>query len=197
MVTRRKTRKKRKDRESIRAGTFRDNLFPGEPGWIKLFAKGDTHFDRDKIVNAAEDMSSCLMSKRLTNTLKIRLEYRKDLKDKDATVAGFQLCQSKGSCFPKRHYVKLKKTKDTRDFLNTLAHEMIHVQQRATGRLQKRLWSSDKKVHCRWEGKEVGVCTDIPYTERPWEIEAYKTADDIVSCYKHKCWKTRGIRKCI
>jgi hypothetical protein len=46
----------------------------------------------------------------------------------------------------------------------TIFHEMVHIDQYVTGRLVK---TGDKAF---WRGQEVHV--DVPYLERPWEVEA-------------------------
>ena len=60
------------------------------------------------------------------------------------------------------------------NILETIAHELVHLKQYATGQLSKRIWKSDNRVHYRWEKKDIGVQSDIEYKNRPYEIEAFE-----------------------
>ncbi len=55
--------------------------------------------------------------------------------------------------------------------LSTLAHEMVHVAQYATGRLRS-YYDQDVK-HVVWGTSHMGAWKEIPYMKRPWEIEAF------------------------
>jgi hypothetical protein len=58
----------------------------------------------------------------------------------------------------------------------TLAHEMVHVKQFAKG--QYKTEKSKNGKHKRfWMGKRVA----LPYAERPWELEAFKREDILVT----------------
>jgi hypothetical protein len=52
--------------------------------------------------------------------------------------------------------------------IKSLSHELIHLQQYSSGRL---IVIGNGVVI--WEGKEINVL-DIPYNDRPWEIEAFQ-----------------------
>jgi hypothetical protein len=57
----------------------------------------------------------------------------------------------------------------------TLAHEMVHVKQIATGRLS---YAVVGDVECvKWCGKDAN---DIPYLERPWELQAFARQEILV-----------------
>lgn len=66
---------------------------------------------------------------------------------------------------PKWFTMQVDSSVNRRRMLETVAHEMVHVQQFATGRLVER--SNDT----RWEGKVLKKQPD--YWDRPWEIEAH------------------------
>jgi len=55
----------------------------------------------------------------------------------------------------------------------TVFHEMVHIDQYVTGRLVR----SHGKAY--WRGQEVS--DDVPYLERPWEIEAEQMAVEMAS----------------
>jgi predicted metallopeptidase len=54
-----------------------------------------------------------------------------------------------------------------------ISHELIHLEQYDSGRL--RVIGNGVVI---WEGKEINVL-DIPYNDRPWEVEAFKRQDDL------------------
>ena len=49
----------------------------------------------------------------------------------------------------------------------SIAHEMVHVKQLARGTLSHTIKRGKEIMF--WRGKKI----DLPYLERPWEIEAY------------------------
>ena len=57
--------------------------------------------------------------------------------------------------------------------IKSLSHELIHLRQYSSGKL--RVIGSGVVI---WEGKEINVL-DIPYNDRPWEIEAFKEQNDL------------------
>lgn len=65
----------------------------------------------------------------------------------------------------------------TRDPLETFAHEMVHVSDHATGRLQHVGGGGDV-----WLGQ---YRAPMPYEERPWEIKAYAEAPVIMKEYRN------------
>lgn len=56
--------------------------------------------------------------------------------------------------------------------LTTFAHEMVHVQQYATGRLRDKFDSALGRWVTSWENGEWLDKRNIPYAEHPWEKEA-------------------------
>ena len=85
---------------------------------------------------------------------------------------------------PRKFRIELEKTLDEMSLLRTLAHEMVHVWQYASGKL--RLYQDGRH---RFEGRVYSSNTN--YLERPWEDEAYELEEVLV-----KEWLERG-KKCI
>lgn len=52
------------------------------------------------------------------------------------------------------------------DLAKVMAHEMIHVKQHIVGDL-----FYCEKARPFWKGE---LCENVPYSERPWEVEAYR-----------------------
>ncbi len=79
-------------------------------------------------------------------------------------------CQKVG---PNEYVVTLQRDLPWSQALDAFAHEMVHVHQRATGRLRDR-WSPEGICETQWQGGPWLVRERIPYRERPWEKEAFE-----------------------
>jgi hypothetical protein len=62
--------------------------------------------------------------------------------------------------------VAIKSTRDLAKMGSTIAHEMVHVKQIASGKLK----TVNSKI--MWNGKRFKKST--PYLYRPWEVEAFQ-----------------------
>ena len=62
--------------------------------------------------------------------------------------------------------VAIKSTRDLAKMGSTIAHEMVHVKQIASGKLK----TVNSKI--MWNGKRFKAST--PYLNRPWEVEAFQ-----------------------
>lgn len=62
--------------------------------------------------------------------------------------------------------VAIKSTRDLAKMGSTIAHEMVHVKQIASGKLK----TVNSKI--MWNGKRFNKST--PYLYRPWEVEAFQ-----------------------
>ena len=136
-----------------------------------------------------------LLSTRMANTLNIRIEIR-STKLKKGTL-GLVRTASNGSKATKNFTIVLHRDHSLREQLETLFHEVAHVAQFAMGRLQQRHWKSDRKLHYRWEGQEMGAPEENPYWDRPWEVEARRVESELNAKWKqHKIdlWQARGER---
>ena len=131
-----------------------------------------------EIINrATKIILNQLMSKRLQNKLNLKIHLRKSVLDNTTSGAFVLLCN--GSKKQNEHKIILDYNMNTRNQLEILAHELVHVHQAITNKLQYRTWKSDGDLHARWNGKEVGKVHEIPYRERPWEVEAYSKQKDL------------------
>ena len=143
----------------------------------------------DQLVKDIEDATQLylneLMSKRLQNTLKIKIHVRRTTVKKKwgQNCEGVHLANAKGSAPDKDHKIIIHSDSD---IFETLAHELVHVKQIATKQYQQRWWKSDGQLHVRWEGKELGLKAKIPYRQRPWEIEAFNLEGKLLSKWKNR-----------
>ena len=139
---------------------------------------GDCSFHKDQFAKMTELYLTRLgISKRLQNTLSIKLHLRRSVLK--ANTLGTCTIPLNGSKASKSFKIVLASNSSFIDQLQTLAHELSHVAQQVTGRLQCRVWSTDNQTHVRWEGKELGIyLKDIAYEDAPWEHEAIKFAEE-------------------
>ena len=125
------------------------------------------------------------VSVRMQNTLNIKINVRKTTLDKD--TSGTCSIRMNGSQSTKEYKIIVS---DEMDFINklaTLAHEVVHIEQQVTKRLQLRKWSSDNKVHARWNNVEMGeYLVDVPYEEAEWEIEAREKQNSLARKFYNK-----------
>jgi len=138
---------------------------------VKILQKGGSK-QHSTIEDAVRFFAKELMSTRMTNTLTIRVAMRVTGRSKK-TTRGHVHMLANGSVAQKVYNINIDRDMHLASQLQVLAHEMIHVQQIATGRFQQRVWKSDRKLHVRWEGKDIGEGFKIKYREQPWEVEAF------------------------
>ena len=99
------------------------------------------------------------------SSLEINLHI-KDLGKSDAL--GYAIPSDEAdSARPREFDLELHKHQKLRDFLTTLAHEMVHVKQFARGEL----YESTRLGRHRWQGEWLKNEPD--YWDQPWEIEAH------------------------
>jgi len=66
--------------------------------------------------------------------------------------------------------------------ISTLAHEMVHVQQKVRNRLQVKYHPTDEHISVnRWGGMTFYTDDRQPETEMPWEIEAVEVCDELLA----------------
>jgi hypothetical protein len=121
---------------------------------------------------ALKFFASLLMSRRLSDTLDINVSFQ-DLIRK-STRAGERTFATAEAIFDETRYPKIfelviDKTMGYKRILSSLAHELIHVEQMATGRMYEYEGSQGA---CRFE-KRVIKYKELDYWDWPWEVEAY------------------------
>ena len=129
------------------------------------------------LLKAVDFYGKELMTTRMFNTLKIKVHVRKTVLKRGVSGAVINNC--KGSIKQNEYLITLDYKAFTADMLRTLAHEMVHVMQIATKKLQYRYWKSDRRLHFRWNGEEMGVLANFPYKNQPHEIEAREKEEDL------------------
>ena len=113
-------------------------------------------------MSAIDYFASQLLTPQLKSHIIVTIRFIKNL-----PVCGFTEVDgynSKGK--PREFILEIQRGMSEEELLKTLAHELCHVKQYAYGELNEKgtKWLSRKYDH-----------DDLPYNQRPWEIEAYKT----------------------
>lgn len=75
---------------------------------------------------------------------------------------------------PREFLIELRRGLEENDFLETVAHELVHVRQYVRGELNEEM--------SYWRGAPVNP-SEIPYAEQPWEIEAEEIGKALVAEY--------------
>jgi len=112
-------------------------------------------------VLAVQSFARQLGISRLKLNLEIQLFHKVFLDDQG----------TEGDCYPVSNRLFTIRTAMYGHWLSTLAHEMVHVKQFAKGELDPMLtsWKSNK------------YCSNIDYWDQPWEKEARRLQDRLVS----------------
>ena len=125
------------------------------------------------------------VSVRMQNTLNIKINVRKTVLKR--YTYGTCTIRMNGSQSTKDYTIILSDNFNEFDQLLTLAHECVHIEQQVTKRLQIRKWSSDNKIHARWNNVEMGeYLVDVPYEEAGWEIEAREKQNHLARKFYNK-----------
>ena len=130
-------------------------------------------FNQDKcsiLLHATQFYAKKILGTRLANLIKVKVDVRKTTLDHNT----LGVCHMKitGSKRQRDFRIVLNNRKDIHSQLETLAHEMIHVRQKAKNQLQYRWDRTGLNFKVRWMDNAPVRQDDIPYSERPWEIEA-------------------------
>ena len=142
---------------------------------VKIKGKNEK-LSRKELLIATKYFARILMSERLCKNLTI--EVVSDAKHYSHGSSVWLDTNHK----PRSFEIILKSSVGKRAQLITLAHEMVHVKQQATGELKSLLKSRTE----RWQGKYIKE-DDFKYYETPWEIEAY--GREFGMYYTYMQWK--------
>ena len=82
---------------------------------------------------------------------------------------------------PREFEIELENRLDEKQYLITLFHELMHVDQRLRNRHQQRFMP---KFTNKWLGEIIS--DDTPYDQQPWEVESFamqeKLYEEYMSC---------------
>jgi len=154
---------------------------------LKVYVQGTVTPSRKlEVETMTRELVAKLFSTRMSNTLRITVKLRAStLKKSTNGVACFKSLQAHTSHKSKHYTITIQRDRCD-NFKRTLAHELVHVRQFATGQLRfgpkpytnKRVWG------WFWRsgpGAAQYYEQDYPYVDQPWEIEARQVAQGVVS----------------
>ena len=119
-------------------------------------------FKADEIKAALNFFAETLMHKNLCKNLQIRVCFGEGVDN----TAGWE---DDDHVRPREFTITVNSKMGYSTMLTTLAHEMVHVKQYATGELRHMM--RGPTLH-RWNNQPYDT-TDVEYWDLPWEIEAY------------------------
>lgn len=131
---------------------------------------------RQEVIEAVNIFSEQLMSSRLRNTLEINIHFK-------------YMTDYKGLCVwlfdnhrPKDYEIIINNAYGKKTQLMSLAHELVHVKQWATGQMKDLILHSDT---VRYNDKYYNVENENYYFT-PWEVEAYGLEIGLYEQYKQR-----------
>ena len=124
----------------------------------------------EKLISATKFISKELMSFKKLSTLKIKINVRRTTL---GTRTLGRVTHDSKFFAQKEFVIELHSNQSTSEMITTLAHELVHVEQTVSNRLVYKFDKDVNKLLVNWEGKNLGESSQIPYTERPWEVEAF------------------------
>jgi len=135
---------------------------------IKVITRGGSADQRKAVNSIARFAAHKLMSKRLADSLTVRININKDLFAKEGVYGDIEPLDH-DSRRPKDFRVRADGSMRLRPLLETIAHEMVHVKQYARDEMRE-VRKAGLTVN-RFNGKYYPEWMN--YWEQPWEIEAH------------------------
>jgi len=137
---------------------------------------------RKELVIATKYFARHLMTERLCKVLTLQLSC-----DINHYCHGSSVWTDRNDR-PREFDIVLNSSIGKRTQLITLAHEIVHVKQYATGELKSLLRERTE----RWKGTYISQ-DDVSYFDKPWEIEAYGRELGMYQMYMQwkKDWKIK------
>ena len=142
---------------------------------------------KDVIIEAVNSALDVLVSKRMKKTLSFEIEIKKDM-FKERNIWGDMDVEDDEKS-PKFYNITLNYSgvESFAKMLETLAHELVHVEQFATRRLR----NLAKPFTVAYEKNHYNTLK-MPYYQRPWEIEAHELENSV---YNYMIKSSRKVQK--
>jgi hypothetical protein len=128
--------------------------------------RGGTKEQKKLAKSLAEFCLEKLISSRLSNTLDIRIVFKPTLYKKTDSY-GETTYYEDSNIPPKDFLIEIDSKLKMRSMLETIAHELVHVKQWATGEMRETKDNFITKFK-----KDIVNSNKVSYWDQPWEIEA-------------------------
>lgn len=136
---------------------------------MKIHTRGGTKMTKALAKDIVRYCAEKLMTKRLAETLIIRLEFHKEPLDENNEFDGDCWYEdAEPAERPKEFVIRVNDNLKVSKKLRTICHEMVHVKQYARGEM-KYMWRPARFTRFRGELYP----DEIEYWDSPWEIEAF------------------------
>ena len=141
-----------------------------------LTIKGGTKKQRADVQSIATYVGLKLLHPKTFPLIEVDIDLINNLYDKEGNIG--DVIQEDTNYRPKWFTMQVDTSVSRRRMLETVCHEMVHIQQFATGRLH------EISRGTKWEGKLYKNEPD--YWDRPWEIEAYAEQEKMLTAFKYE-----------
>jgi hypothetical protein len=131
---------------------------------MQIYTKGSTRKTQKIVKDLTRFCAEMLMSKRMAESLLIRIEFIKDLDNQYDGDCEYVDEESR----PKEFLIRVNDALKLSKKLRTICHEMVHVKQYATGEMK---YMSRPARFTKFQG--MLYPDELEYWDSPWEIEAF------------------------
>jgi hypothetical protein len=131
---------------------------------MQIYTKGSTRKTQKIVKDLTRFCANMLMSKRMADSLLIRIEFIKDLDNQYDGDCEYVDEESR----PKEFLIRVNDALKLSKKLRTICHEMVHVKQYATGEMK---YMSRPARFTKFQGTLYP--DELEYWDSPWEIEAF------------------------
>jgi hypothetical protein len=131
---------------------------------MQIYTKGSTRKTQKIVKDLTRFCAEMLMSKRMAESLLIRIEFIKDLDNQYDGDCEYVDEESR----PKEFLIRVNDALKLSKKLRTICHEMVHVKQYATGEMR---YMSRPARFTKFQG--MLYPDEVEYWDSPWEIEAF------------------------
>lgn len=135
---------------------------------------------RQRAIKEALDFAFSNLMSRTRNPIYINIQPSKTLAEKQGVYGD---CMDEGD---REFTIRIDTSISLDDMVSTIIHEMIHVQQYLTKRLRQPYFGKAvfERVDYDW---------DMPYDDRPWEIEAHTKEKQLKEAFDSQRGKSLSI----
>jgi hypothetical protein len=134
---------------------------------MHLDIEGGTEQQQQFVTSIAKFSADKLLTDRMNASLGVVIELTDNMLEEEGVQADCTWEDDPNR--PKDFTIRIDSSLKLRQLLESVAHEMVHVKQYATGQMREYLTDVDR---CRFEDKEYSR-KNTDYYDFPWEIEAY------------------------
>ena len=153
--------------------------------YLEIFDKPKT-LNADLLESTIRFYARKLMTSKMLKDLLLELQFTRGLKRHHGDAMMYWNDQE---VKPKEFTIEMDSSIGIKTALITLAHEMIHIWQYVTGKMQDGADST-----CFWEGIPYDL-NEVEYEDHPWEIEAFSKEKDLYNEFKSHMEKKDGKAK--